>query len=235
MKSLLLYCTKGDKNTCLEYADNPDKNEEGKWCITSGYPYANGKIVAECEYEVEKFNFISEQLYKDDVKKYNAEIRKHNEICKKSCLSATEIVFYLDTKALGTKNPNGMIGYAIHIKNLHIFDKPKDLDDVKSPKMYEQFKKDLKKAYEDDQKILDDIYLDRAPDGAVPNNVELLKYIEYEFYGLKKAPQNMMYVYDGDEKKVLISIRPEWMCKICNGEKDIELRKVVLKEMLPDD
>jgi len=42
----------------------------------------------------------------------------------------------------------------------------------------------------------------------------------------------MMYAYDGEEKKVLISIRPEWLCKILNSEKTIEVRKKVLKEMM---
>lgn len=46
---------------------------------------------------------------------------------------------------------------------------------------------------------------------------------------LKKAPQNMMKVYDrfGNEY-ILISIRPEWVCKILNGKKTIEVRKQVL-------
>lgn len=39
-----------------------------------------------------------------------------------------------------------------------------------------------------------------------------------------------------DEKDyILISIRPEWLCKILNGEKTIEVRKKVLKEMLGND
>lgn len=47
------------------------------------------------------------------------------------------------------------------------------------------------------------------------------------------APQNMMRVYDRfGNKYILISIRPKWLCKILNGEKTIEVRKKVLKEML---
>ena len=49
----------------------------------------------------------------------------------------------------------------------------------------------------------------------------------------KKAPQNMSYAYDRFGNKVaLISIRPEWMQKILKGEKTIEIRRKVLKEML---
>lgn len=53
------------------------------------------------------------------------------------------------------------------------------------------------------------------------------------FKQVLKAPQSMMRVYDRfGNKYILISIRPEWLCKILNGEKTIEVRKKVLKEML---
>lgn len=53
---------------------------------------------------------------------------------------------------------------------------------------------------------------------------------------ITKAPQNMCYVYnDFGRKYVLISVRPEWLCKILNREKTIEVRKKVLKEMIDDD
>lgn len=57
-----------------------------------------------------------------------------------------------------------------------------------------------------------------------------------DFKGFKKAPQNMEKVYgkDGNEY-VLISIRPEWLCKILNGGKTIEIRKKVLKGMCDDE
>ena len=41
-----IYCTKSNKYECLEYADHPDKDKEGMWVVTRGYPYANGKVVA---------------------------------------------------------------------------------------------------------------------------------------------------------------------------------------------
>lgn len=65
---------------------------------------------------------------------------------------------------------------------------------------------------------------------------------ENSFVEVARAPQNMMYVYTSFElpeivetEYVLISIRPEWLCKILNGEKTIEVRKKVLKDMLPDE
>ena len=46
---------------------------------------------------------------------------------------------------------------------------------------------------------------------------------------LKNSPQNMCEVYGKDGNHyVLISIKPEWVCKILNGEKTIEVRKKVL-------
>jgi hypothetical protein len=53
---------------------------------------------------------------------------------------------------------------------------------------------------------------------------------------LEKAPQNMMWVYVKEngkwEERLLISVRPQWLCKILNGEKDIEVRRKVLKGMV---
>lgn len=61
-----------------------------------------------------------------------------------------------------------------------------------------------------------------------------MKKVKALLYCTKKAPQNMMRVIDayGDDEYILISVRPEWLCKILNGEKTIEVRKKVLKEML---
>ena len=49
---------------------------------------------------------------------------------------------------------------------------------------------------------------------------------------LTKAPQNMQYINDifGGEW-VLISIRPEWVEKILNGEKTIEVRKSIVNKL----
>ena len=47
------------------------------------------------------------------------------------------------------------------------------------------------------------------------------------------APQNMMRCIDAyDNQYILISIRPEYLVKILNKEKTIEVRKKVLKEMI---
>lgn len=50
------------------------------------------------------------------------------------------------------------------------------------------------------------------------------------------APRNMMYAFDYyGNPFVLISVRPELMCKILNGECDIIVKKKVLKGMIEND
>ena len=165
----------------------------------------NGKIVAECDFEVEEIELKMEYmgLY------YCGETVNgwSGNLCEGSQLDNWQLLDYLGDK-IGNK------GYAIHIKNLHIFDKPRELRD----------------------------YV--IKDGKI-NDTQFFKVLE-------KAPQNMMYAYEYIdkwelsasnmftlnsflEKNILISIRPEWLCKILNGEKTIEVRKKVLKGMLKNE
>jgi predicted transcriptional regulator len=191
-KKLLLYCTKAKP-----YITQGNDGSVYPSCVISdGIQewHLNGKIVAECDFEVEEIR-LTKSLYLDE--DYITNTLREKEILKYSCLSYCELADYL----------GGKDGYAIHIKNLHIFDKSKELSD------YYKF---------------DGIY----------NDINNWKTID-------KAPQNMMYAYDLISelgfsgtynmqliKKVLISIQPQWMCKILNGDKTIEVRKVVLKEMI---
>lgn len=60
------------------------------------------------------------------------------------------------------------------------------------------------------------------------------------YYGLEKAPQNMCFKrypvpyenslggWEISKDTIIISIKPEWLCKILNGEKTIEVRKSIL-------
>jgi len=183
---LLLYCTKS-KPSLYKLIH--------KYAISSAFveDAFNGKIVAECDYEIKDLKYSEELL-------------------KKSCLSASEIFDYI-------KNSN--TAYEIHIKNLNIFDEPKELKDLEPKKEIHQ---------------------------CIHGNLIIDEELEIPI----KAPQNMMRVklrksyYDGVpvsnddinaneetlENYILISIRPEWLCKILNGKKTIEVRKKVLKEML---
>ena len=206
---LLLYCTKAkpilrklDKYFLGSHTDNY------YWKKGETVPYnVNGKIVAECDFEVEEI--CSEKLDVGvgyDPIFYTETV---DDISKKSCLTQFEIKNYLGCRAGGE-----VVGYAIHIKNLYIFDKPKELSDftIKRDKTYDDIVCDSCTTFDVDCKQCSHCY-------------------DYE--NVMKAPQNMMKVCEWDiQDNILISIRPEWLCKILNGEKTIEVRKKVLKEML---
>ena len=217
---LLLYCTKSkpllwDNRSFKKYME--EKGIEEPSFITSNdmqtsfvADLLNGKIVAECDFEVEEIK----ELGGGEGLLFYTKTLDCLEIVKKACLKTEELADYLYKEYEDSK------GYAIYIKNLNIFDKPRELD------YYTIVKKDD-------------------------------TFVGWHLEQLKKAPQSMMriitrqeedvsakWVYHkffnacieldkGFREKVLISIRPEWLCKILNGEKTIECRKRVLKEMMP--
>ena len=113
-----VYCTKSNKHECLEYADNPNPNEEGKWVITSGYPYANGKVVA--KFTLNKVEEISCYPQKP-FDRYGTPYRANYDLLFESCLEYDELDRYL----------NKGNGYAWHIDNLVIFDRPKELSEFR--------------------------------------------------------------------------------------------------------
>lgn len=193
MSKLLLYCTKA--KPYLEFKQIPrtlmeiDNSFEGYRCSFKRTEadenfQLNGKIIAECDYEVEEFDYMKAECL----------TYTYLDLLNNSCLTDKEMYDYL----------KGQNGYVIHIKNLHIFDEPRELDEYYS---------------------VHDI-------GGGTIGIKVLT----------KAPQNMMRVsknqweydffYEPSDINILISIQPEWLCKILNGEKTIEVRKKVLKEML---
>lgn len=154
----------------------------------------NGKIVAECEIETERIEFVDKYYPDEDLYDwYQTESMREDELLRRSCLSHDELDNYLFAND----------GYAIHISNLKIFDKPLDLG---------QFQKKVKKwtfTEKDGQKTY----------------VVMRK-------SITRAPQNMCNAYDHrGYHYVAISIRPEWICEILNGKKDIEVRRQVLNRM----
>lgn len=179
---LLLYCVKskpyliGRKTAPYSYY----LDRGGRGSIMDGRDFIhNGKIVAECDFEVEeikRINTVGDWFCYEN----------QEEIMGESKLDVNKFFDYLQ----------GKNGYAIHIKNLNIFDKPQELSSF-----YQLDKKALKES-------------------------------EYEVIAITKAPQNMMYCEDGLETKIIISIRPKWLCEILNGKKTIEVRKKVLKGIL---
>ena len=201
MLKLLLYCTKSKPYLLQGFAKpfhTKDKNNpfNYSWSLTDKQTSntLNGKIIGECDYEIEEIDSCPN--YEDNERFYLTHNCIYFNLLNESCLNETQLEDYL----------KGKKGYAIHIKNLHIFDTPRELSDYYIPK--------------------------------------------HPYKPITKAPQNMMYcrkvvktdVKLGDKvfknaayqinHYVLASIRPKWLCKILNGEKTIEVRKKVLKEML---
>ena len=185
---LLLYTTKQPpylfNQNIYEFYDSEYITSTHKFHEKQDY-LLNGKIVAECDFEVEDLRIVDDDPL--GAYWYETKTLSENEVLEESCLTSDELFEYL-----GEDNE----GYAIHIKNLHIFDKSKEL------KEYSYYYKRLL------------------------------------YTKITEAPQNMMYAFQDnfEERKtdeyILISIRPEWLCKILNGEKTIEVRKKVLKGML---
>ena len=206
---LLLYCTKGKLSLRKSIKDKDyylDNGSEFNIILKEDYKL-NGKIVAECDYEVEKIEWEDFPKFNDDGNiegfyMYATWKCPQDYILEHSCLTFEQLDNYLGEYKEG---------YAIHIKNLHIFDEPKELSEYYIKQC--QFGKCSTCKYGKDNIICATI---DTP--------------------ITKAPQNMMYAYDNEGNKyVLISIRPEWLYKILNGEKTIEVRKKVLKEMLKND
>lgn len=201
MQKALLYATK-EMPYLLHMPKDDEEFKKGiEFSLTSGKEFKeagldinnyklNGKVVAECDYEVEEIDTmaLSEHIYDDY---YNDNI---DRISKGSCLTCEQMSEYLGT-TWDSK------GFAIHIKNLHIFDEPKELSDYYK--------------IEDCGGMLFTKPLTKAPQNMMRVSVN-----HWDFM-----------TYNPDDIRVLISIRSPWMCLILNQIKDIEVRKSVLNIM----
>jgi predicted transcriptional regulator len=179
---LLLYCTKAKP-----YLTRGNDGSVYPSCVISdGIQewHLNGKIVAECDFEVEKITTFKDYTgYEEYDIHYQTAKRDYERLLQETCLNNQQLDNYLQ----------GENGYAIHIKNLHIFDEPKELNKCWA-------------------------------------NTNAWRFSNHR---IEKAPQNMQYCGNWNlEKCILISIQPQWLCKILNGEKTIEVRKKILKEMM---
>lgn len=213
----LLYTTKA--KPILRKLDNYFLDEHADnyyWKKGQVAPYNfNGKITAECEYEVEEI--CSEKIDIGVGYEPLFYTKTTDDISKGSCLTQFEIEDYLGCKVGGE-----VVGKAIHIKNLHIFDKPRELSDY--------YTRITDKDRTNDFKGIDVIFPDVRIDEWFLECVSCKK--------LEKAPQNMQKIITFNketneyEYAILISIQPQWMCLILNRVKDVEVRRVVLKEML---
>lgn len=181
--------------------------------INYGGQVLNGKIVAEAECDlVEEIKFINDTSY-------GTNTLNQNDLLKKTCLGMFDLYEYLYVKD----------GYAIYLKNVKPFEEPKQLS--------EYYRVGYLRACDEYDSAIDSMrgILAYCPDVCCTPPTKVIE----EDWKIKNAPQNMCYCEDEDgDKCVLISIRPEWLCKILNGEKTIEIRKSILnifKELIPND
>ena len=125
----LLYCTKAkpylyfaqESRTLMDI----DNSFEGyKTTNKNVDEYLNGKIVAECDYEVEE---IENKLTNNNshLELFTGSLTEE-ELFENSCLSRYEMFNYLKNDFSKVGEPKGR---AILVKDLHIFDKPKELSD----------------------------------------------------------------------------------------------------------
>lgn len=114
MPRLLLYCTKAKpqlSKVSREYALIKTKDNQNI------FEALNGKIVAECDFEVETqcTDYRCIDFCENDENGKSDLIR--------SCLTREQLCNYVKGKQLF---------YAIHIKNLHIFNEPKELSEYRT-------------------------------------------------------------------------------------------------------
>ena len=109
---LLWYCTKSDLKL-YKTIDNDYTVKKAKDNIF-GYEELNGKIVAESDFEMEEIRVVTQYTIDKSWDIYLTPNLEPGELKKRSRLNDSMLDKY---------KPN----YAIHIKNLHIFDEPKKL------------------------------------------------------------------------------------------------------------
>lgn len=159
------------------------------------YDYTlNGKIAAECDYEVEGviYNYLGNPLDDFYGMQLHTKTLKESEIVQLSKIYSNELRKYLLRTEDDYISPLE-VGYAIHVENLHIFDEPKKLNEF---------------------------------------DVINFRCIQNYYKPLENAPRNIMYVYDNGEKKIIIPVSPQEMCRIANKEQTTLVRRRILKEMI---
>lgn len=154
----------------------------------------NGKIIA--EFECDK---VEEYANGGNCGKYCYYL-DYLEVLKPSCLTENELINY----------SNDLSFYAIHIKNLKVFYKPLELNEVYHKGEHKKCSKCNKC---------------NCPNYRVNGGC----YCELIY---EKAPSNMCYVWYKGEKYCLISCSSKECVNLLNGKATILVRKKVLKEMI---
>ena len=166
-----VYCTKGKPNLWLPYEYDCFELDESSQPYLSDIPILdidtkiNGKVAFKFRcYKVEEVKFIMDYIYGGY---YNTNSYT-NEKCfeRDCCLTVKELDNYINKNNL---NKRDNVAYALHISNLEIFDRPRELCELHT---------NIKK--EPPEELL-------CPECGKP-----MEYYEYKY--LHKAPQSWCYV-----------------------------------------
>ena len=121
---IYVYCSKDDDLGCIKkiskdkYVCGKDFDIKDFNYLASGY---NGKGKVVFKFRCYKVEEIKNNL----AMRFFTESANEKELLKKSCLNSDQLFWYLAPQELKVK----CCGYAIHISDLEIFDKPKELSE----------------------------------------------------------------------------------------------------------
>ncbi len=153
---IYVYCSKDDKNGLYFVNEYVCLNQKG--CVPSD---KNGKVVFKFRcYKVEEIEdvYSQENEFGGLCESYGTKTLKTNSLLNKAQLDYLELADYL--------NDYTPFGYAIHISDLEIFDKPKELSEFETTKQH------LVGVIGQAQPIIQNIRLTKAPQNMVYIEVE---------------------------------------------------------------
>lgn len=214
---LLLYCTKAKPNLMDFNLDRKHFN------IDYGGQVLNGKIVAEAECDLveEIFCDMLDNGVGTDIYYYTD---NDTDIEELACLDINDLATYLPQKRGGEK-----VGYAIHLKNVNPFEQPKKLSEYYHWRTERKAIRSLQFTYpsQNSRTAKNYIRITSAPQNMCYADEIIVypTYVETNFTGYEEYYEHC----------VLISFKPQELCKILNGYKTIEVRKSILnalKEMI---
>ncbi len=217
---LLLYCTTAKPNLYMPFEHGCFPEAEASKCYLASNPIidgidikVNGKIVAECE--CEKVELFDMEYHDDSVLQTIHKIRPDFEEPDEE---------WWERELICTNEDSQSISNCELLKNACL-----------------SFDQLGKYACKDGYGIFCALHLKNLKTFDAPKKLkEYAQFSCMKLFGLrvdgcfsiKEAPQNMCYCYDkSGNKYILISIRSEYLCKILNGEKTIEVRKKILNEL----
>jgi hypothetical protein len=111
----LLYCCKNGEQLIKGFAKPMHTKDTTNpfnynWCLVKkSINSLNGKIACECEVDTEEFSYM----------RFECLTHTYLDLLKHSCLTDKQMYDYL----------RGKNGYALHLSNIKVFDKPRELSD----------------------------------------------------------------------------------------------------------